>query len=291
MKTLTRHLTTSGVLLAAVLLALAAPALAGPGHHRGPEQGAFECGGGGPGGEGPGAGASRHGQGRAGEEGFGDRAGGDGCGPPERPGRRDFEASDEDADDQPPDRPARRCRRGRGPRATASHAGGDEPQFGDRGENASEEAPAPVTGDDDPVTEGDRDAGDESRGPEGRPRGERCRTPRPAQGSPNRVLRFEADVDYLEDERLGVTIARMLNGPRRARADRDDGRPDLDAIVLIGKRTRVYDKDGARVGADALAGAESVRVHAKRLRPRSWLEDEEGERTPTFRAKRVVILG
>jgi hypothetical protein len=70
----------------------------------------------------------------------------------------------------------------------------------------------------------------------------------------------------------------------------DDELLDQDAIVLVGRGVRVS-QGGKRVSSAALADAEQALVHGRLLGPDKWQDDEDGEATPTIRAKKVLITG
>jgi hypothetical protein len=118
-----------------------------------------------------------------------------------------------------------------------------------------------------------------------------------APGFLNHVWKLDAEVDaYDGDERvLSVTVTRLVNLPKRFRDD-DDEIIDADTAVLLSRTTRVYDADGHRVRtaedqAEALNGAETVRVHGKVVPPQKWRTDEDDQPVPTIRAKRVYVTG
>ena len=66
----------------------------------------------------------------------------------------------------------------------------------------------------------------------------------------NRVWKLEGSADGYEDGVLNITLERVLNLPRAMRAQ-DDELVDQDAMVLIGRATRVYDSQGARSASAA----------------------------------------
>lgn len=117
--------------------------------------------------------------------------------------------------------------------------------------------------------------------------GAACGAPDFARGFLSRVWKFVGEADAYEDGRLSMTVARILNLPRRFRTQ-DDEIVDEDATVLVG-RARVY-QDGRRVPKERLADAENVRVHGKLLPTGRWVEDEDGQPVTTIRAKKVYIL-
>lgn len=122
------------------------------------------------------------------------------------------------------------------------------------------------------------DKGDDRRAPKFRP------------SFLNRVWRFEGSADFFEAGVLGMTVEKVRGLPRRLR-DQDDELLDQDALVLVSSRAKVYDAAGKRTTADALADADRVSVRGKLLPPSKWRDDEDGQSTPTLRAKRVYVLG
>ena len=104
-----------------------------------------------------------------------------------------------------------------------------------------------------------------------------------------RVWKFVGEVDYYEAGELSMTLGKILNLPRKWRAQ-DDELLDQDATVLVSNRVRVF-RSGERVARDELDTANDVRVHGKLLRPRMWRDDEDGSPVPTIRAKKVYITG
>ena len=131
-------------------------------------------------------------------------------------------------------------------------------------------------------------------GQQGPPQGNQPRPPEggdmPAfqNGFLNRVWKFDAEVDSFEDGKLSVTIAKILNLPKKFKTQ-DDELLDQDALALMGKSVRVY-KDGERVAQSSLEDAEHVRVQGKLLKPDKWQEDEDGTPVTTIRAKKVFIV-
>lgn len=105
----------------------------------------------------------------------------------------------------------------------------------------------------------------------------------------NRVWKFEGEVDFYEEGELSMTLAKVLNLPRKFRRQ-DDELLDQDATVLVSQRVRVFE-GGERVSRDELEDANDVRVHGKLLRPRQWSVDEDGTPVATIRAKKIYIRG
>jgi hypothetical protein len=105
----------------------------------------------------------------------------------------------------------------------------------------------------------------------------------------NRIWRFTGEANGFDNGQLDITVGKILNLPKRFRSQ-DDAIVDQDAIVLVGKATRVFDAEGHRVDGSQLADANDVRVEGKLLGPKKWVDDEDGNPTTTIRAKRVVIV-
>jgi hypothetical protein len=104
----------------------------------------------------------------------------------------------------------------------------------------------------------------------------------------NRVWKFEVSVDGYASGKLHVTIGRILNLPSRFRTQ-DDEIVDESAIVLVSSSVRVYE-DGRRVGNANLDDADgTAKIHGKLLRPDKWQEDEDGEKVPTIRARKIYL--
>jgi hypothetical protein len=146
----------------------------------------------------------------------------------------------------------------------------------------SRPGPGPGPGQPGPGQPGPHDH-DEHGGPEGGP------------GSPqfdprfiNRVWKFNVAVDGYESGKLTVTIERVLNLPSRFRTQ-DDEIVDESALVLVSSSVRVYE-DGKRVRKSILEDADGVaKIHGKLLRPDKWQADEDGEKVPTLRARKIYL--
>jgi hypothetical protein len=108
-------------------------------------------------------------------------------------------------------------------------------------------------------------------------------------GFANRVWKFNGSADGFDDGKLSITLEKILNLPKRF-ASQDDDLVDEDAIVLVGKKTKIRDADGHRATAADLDDADEVRVDGKLLPPKKWETDEDGQPVTTIRAKRVVIV-
>src|SRR3712207_1064390 len=86
-------------------------------------------------------------------------------------------------------------------------------------------------------------------------------------------MSFEADGFDAETRVLSASVKGIKGLPRKLRKVRNALR-GFDAAILVGPRTRVYDKRGRRVPAagvaEALEAAEGVDVTGKVAAPKSW---------------------
>jgi len=117
------------------------------------------------------------------------------------------------------------------------------------------------------------------------------------RGFVSRVWRFNADADSYDasTNTLNVTISKIVNLPKRFKAQ-DDDIVDQDADVIFTKKTKIYDDEGKRLRTEssynaALDAARSVSVTGKIIPQAKWNKDEEGSPVTTVRAKRVTITG
>jgi hypothetical protein len=109
-----------------------------------------------------------------------------------------------------------------------------------------------------------------------------------SRGLMNRVWKFEVEVDSVQPGRLEVTIGKVLNLPARFRTQEDE-LVDAAAVALFDAKTRVYE-GGQRVHGSRLEDADgTVRLQGKLLSPQKWAEDEDGDRVPTIRVKKVFL--
>jgi hypothetical protein len=108
----------------------------------------------------------------------------------------------------------------------------------------------------------------------------------------NRVWRIAGSADGFQDGVLDFTADRIIGLPHRF-ASQDDALVGEDARVLVTARTRVFDADHHRLGADAQASAldaaDTVVVTAKLLPQAKWQQDVYGTPMPTLRAKKIVV--
>lgn len=116
-----------------------------------------------------------------------------------------------------------------------------------------------------------------------------CGPPEMDRGFMNRVWKFVGEVDGYDEGVLSMTVAKILNLPKKFSDERDEI-VDEDAAVLIGRTTRIFDEDGKRMDAAGLDSAKTVRVHGKMLKTSKWRKDEDDQPIPTIRAKKVYVL-
>lgn len=102
----------------------------------------------------------------------------------------------------------------------------------------------------------------------------------------NRIWRFAGEDPIVDGNVMNVTLLKVANLPRRFR-HMDDELVDQDLMVKLGRGAKLRDCDGDRVSREDLEDFTEVNVRGKLLRPSKWLEDEDGETTPTVRAKSV----
>ena len=102
----------------------------------------------------------------------------------------------------------------------------------------------------------------------------------------NRVWKFGVEIDDVDAGMLQVTIGKVLNLPKRMRAQ-DDALVDEAAIVVLSGGIRIY-KNGkpARPGGLSDLIGEAV-IHGKLLAPSKWEKDEDGDPVPTIRARKI----
>jgi hypothetical protein len=105
--------------------------------------------------------------------------------------------------------------------------------------------------------------------------------------------RFTLDVslDGADGRELPVSIEAVCGLPKR-RAKEAAALAGNDGIALLLPRTQVW-LDGTRLsGTEALTaidGADTAILRVRLVRPHAWREDEDGDRTPTFRTGRIDI--
>ena len=152
--------------------------------------------------------------------------------------------------------------------ALPAHAGSDRPAgaicIGEEGEDADEA----------------RVADDEDDGP-----------PRFSSGFYGRTFTLDASLDGLEGRALPLAIEEICDVPG-ALAREAAQLAGADAIAMVRATTTVR-LNGKRLygkaATTALADADTAVLRVRLAEPRSWRADEEGERLPTFTARRIKI--
>jgi hypothetical protein len=103
------------------------------------------------------------------------------------------------------------------------------------------------------------------------------------------VLVFRATADGFAAGRLAVTLSDVGGVSKKLRADVRDALDDQDGIVLVSTTIKVRDSKGRKLELSALDDADTVTIRGKLLRPSRWRADEDGNKVPTIRAKRIVV--
>lgn len=129
--------------------------------------------------------------------------------------------------------------------------------------------------------------GPQGPGGPGMPGGPGGDEPSFARGFLNRVWKFNVSIDDAKPSKMSVTIDKVLNLPKKYAAQ-DDDLVDEDAIVLVGSSVRVY-RDGKRVSKSELNDDEKARVQGKLLPPHKWQSDDDDQKVPTIRAKKIYL--
>ena len=152
--------------------------------------------------------------------------------------------------------------------ALPAHAGTDRPAgancIGEEGEDAEEAR----------VAEDDEDA-----------------PPRFSPAFFDRTITLDASLDGLEGHTLPIAIEEVCDVPT-ALAREAAQLAGADAIALVRTTTAVR-LNGRRLlgkaATAALGDADTAVLRVRLTRPRSWRADEDGERLPTFTARRIKI--
>jgi hypothetical protein len=106
-----------------------------------------------------------------------------------------------------------------------------------------------------------------------------------------RWISMDASLDGFTPPELPTSIEAVCDVPKRLQrqADQLNG---TDGVVVVGSKTVVV-KDGKTLsGTSRLAeldGADTAFMKVRLFRPNKWREDEDGDKIPTFRAKRITI--
>ena len=106
------------------------------------------------------------------------------------------------------------------------------------------------------------------------------------------TMTITASADGLTGEDLPISIEDICDVPP-ALATEAAQLVGGDGVAIITPATPVFDATGLRLTGDAattaVAGADTVVIKAKLLRPAGWRQDEDGAPVPTFSVSRTDI--
>ena len=106
------------------------------------------------------------------------------------------------------------------------------------------------------------------------------------------TLTINASVDGMNGDELPISIEEVCDVPSGLAGEAAQ-LIGGGGVALMTSGTKVFDAAGqpltGAAAATALAGADSVSLKARLLRPAQWRQDEDGQPVPTFRASRVDI--
>ena len=106
------------------------------------------------------------------------------------------------------------------------------------------------------------------------------------------TIAINASVDGLNGDELPISIEEVCDVPSGL-ADEAAQLIGGEGVALISSATQVFDAAGQQLSGDAattaLAGADSVSLKARLLRPGQWGQDEDGEPVPSFATSRADI--
>jgi hypothetical protein len=107
----------------------------------------------------------------------------------------------------------------------------------------------------------------------------------------SRTFTLDASLDGIDGNHLPVSIEEVCDVPK-ALAKQAVQLAGTDGFVLVTAQTRVW-MDGQRVPAataiTALDSADTARLRVRLAPQRQWGADEDGDRIPTFVARRIAI--
>jgi hypothetical protein len=102
---------------------------------------------------------------------------------------------------------------------------------------------------------------------------------------------LEVSLDGLDGRDLPVSVEEVCDIPR-ARAKEAVQLAGADGVAVVYAKTKVW-LDGSRLlgpaARSAIGGADTATLRVRLASPRSWREDEDGAKVPTFRTLRVLI--
>jgi hypothetical protein len=106
------------------------------------------------------------------------------------------------------------------------------------------------------------------------------------------AITVNASVDGVNGDELPISIEEVCDVPAGL-ADEAAQLIGGEGIALTSSETKVFDAAGQELTGDeaatALAGADSVSLKVRLLRPAGWRQDEDGQPVPTFEAIRADI--
>jgi hypothetical protein len=105
------------------------------------------------------------------------------------------------------------------------------------------------------------------------------------------AVTLDVSADGLDGKTLPISIEEVCDIPKALAKDAAK-LAGSDGVALLLTRTTVW-QDGTLLSGEgattALDGADTALVRGRLTRPRSWREDEDGARIPTFRAGRIEV--
>jgi hypothetical protein len=106
-----------------------------------------------------------------------------------------------------------------------------------------------------------------------------------------RWFSMDASTDGFEAPELPISIEAVCDLPARLQKEADQLSGN-DGVAVVSSRTRIV-KDGTLLsgasGTAELDGADTAFLKVRLFRPNKWREDEDGNKIPTFRARRIAI--
>jgi hypothetical protein len=106
------------------------------------------------------------------------------------------------------------------------------------------------------------------------------------------LITINASADGMTGDELPISIEEVCDVPQGLEGDAAQ-LIGGEGVGIISSSTGVFDATGQRLTGDAattaLAGADSLSVRARLLRPAQWRLDEDGTAVPTFGIARADI--
>jgi hypothetical protein len=106
-----------------------------------------------------------------------------------------------------------------------------------------------------------------------------------------RWFTMDASTDGFEAPELPVSIEAVCDLPKRL-TKQGDQLSGADGVAVVSSRTLIM-KDGSVLSGDTgtaeLDGADTASLKVRLFRPNHWREDEDGNKIPTFRVRRIDI--